>query len=394
MAPEGLFPGEGQRGAVGDYNNLKYPKLEDMLDYILKQQPALLEATEMREAKLLFPSKTYVAMIKFLLKCFEADAEQYRTVERILEYWPSVENMCLLLEHAMAYEGSVELHSNASKALITIGTYFQEVPHPLFSISIVKKEVETPELKNGAVKAIQDLYDVVRLDVLNLNMREHYETWNMLSKARNEGRLFINLNWPRDAELNLEARRRLEFFTNSLFMDMPPAKPVREMLSFSVFTPYYSETVLYSMDELLKKNEDGISILFYLQKIYPDEWQNFLARIGRDENAIDSELFDNPSDILELQFWASYRGQTLARTGPLIVKGRNNPLRLSRVKPILQKPIPIRNIQSTKFPKQKLNRRNDTDIASSNPRFLFVSPLRSFTSEGGCFVVRRFLSPH
>ncbi|KAL7202970.1 hypothetical protein ACSBR1_034423 [Camellia fascicularis] len=200
----------------------------------------------------------------------------------------------------------------------------------------ILKEVETPELKNGAVKAIQDLYDVVRLDVLNLNMREHYETWNMLSKARNEGRLFMNLNWPRDAELraqvkrlysllsikdsaanipkNLEARRRLEFFTNSLFMDMPPAKPVREMLSFSVFTPYYSETVLYSMDELLKKNEDGISILFYLQKIYPDEWQNFLARIGRDENAIDSELFDNPGDILELRFWASYRGQTLART--------------------------------------------------------------------------------
>ncbi|CAL5353298.1 unnamed protein product [Camellia sinensis] len=123
MAVEGLFPGEGQRGAIGDYNNLKYPKLGDMLDYILKQQPALLQATEMREAKLLFPSKTYVAMIKFLLKCFEADAEQYRTVERILEYWPSVENMCLLLEHAMAYEGSVELHSNASKALITIGTF-------------------------------------------------------------------------------------------------------------------------------------------------------------------------------------------------------------------------------------------------------------------------------
>lgn len=37
----------------------------------------------------------------------------------------------------------------------------------------------------------------------------------------------------------------------------------------SVFTPYYSEIVLYSMDELQKKNEDGISTLFYLQKIYP-----------------------------------------------------------------------------------------------------------------------------
>lgn len=41
------------------------------------------------------------------------------------------------------------------------------------------------------------------------------------------------------------------------------------MFLCSVFTPYYSETVLYSMDELQKKNEDGISILFYLQKIFP-----------------------------------------------------------------------------------------------------------------------------
>ncbi|KAL5719474.1 Callose synthase 9 [Ranunculus cassubicifolius] len=200
----------------------------------------------------------------------------------------------------------------------------------------ILRETETPELAKGAVKALQDLYDVVRIDFLSVNMRENYETWNILSKARTEGRLFSNLKWPRDPELrahirrlhslltikesaanvprNLEARRRLEFFTNSLFMEMPAPKPVREMLSFSVFTPYYSETVLYSMADLLKKNEDGISVLFYLQKIYPDEWKNFLARIGRDENALDVELFDSPNDVLELRFWASYRGQTLART--------------------------------------------------------------------------------
>ncbi|CAN1188173.1 Callose synthase 9 [Linum perenne] len=191
-------------------------------------------------------------------------------------------------------------------------------------------------MEKGAIKAVQDLYDVIQHDVLSIDKREHYDTWNLLSKARTEGRLFTNLKWPRDPELrtqikrlhslltikdsaanvpnNIEARRRLEFFTNSLFMDMPAARPVREMLSFSVFTPYYSEIVLYSMAELLKKNEDGISILFYLQKIYPDEWKNFLARIGRDENSVDTELFDSPTDILELRFWASYRGQTLART--------------------------------------------------------------------------------
>ncbi|KAL4275632.1 hypothetical protein AHAS_Ahas20G0126600 [Arachis hypogaea] len=43
------------------------------------------------------------------------------------------------------------------------------------------------------------------------------------------------------------------------------------MLSFSVLTPYYKEDVRYSIEELNKENEDGISILFYLRKIYP-EW--------------------------------------------------------------------------------------------------------------------------
>lgn len=82
-------------------------------------------------------------------------------------------------------------------------------------------------------------------------------------------------------------------------MDMPSAKPVSEMVPFryswfssdelvflltgyililiasvglfdnSVFTPYYSETVLYSSSELRLENEDGISTLFYLQKIFP-----------------------------------------------------------------------------------------------------------------------------
>lgn len=46
-----------------------------------------------------------------------------------------------------------------------------------------------------------------------------------------------------------------------------------------------------------------------------DEWKNFLARIGHDENTHESVLIDNEDDNLELRFWASYRGQTLARTG-------------------------------------------------------------------------------
>ncbi|XP_023739784.2 callose synthase 9 [Lactuca sativa] len=200
----------------------------------------------------------------------------------------------------------------------------------------ILKEGGSPELEIGAVNAALDLYDVVQLDFFSGNMRQNYTTWNNVIKARKEGRLFSKLKWPKDPELrsqikrlhslltikdsavnvprNLEARRRLEFFTNSLFMSMPITRPIREMLSFSVFTPYYSETVIYSMRELLKKNEDGISILFYLQKIYPDEWKNFLARLGHDENTPESVLIENEEDNLELRFWASYRGQTLSRT--------------------------------------------------------------------------------
>uniref|UniRef100_A0A0D3GC04 1,3-beta-glucan synthase n=1 Tax=Oryza barthii TaxID=65489 RepID=A0A0D3GC04_9ORYZ len=194
---------------------------------------------------------------------------------------------------------------------------------------------ETADRAAGVTKALRELYEVVTHEFLAPNLREQFDTWQLLLRARNEGRLFSRIFWPKDMEMkeqvkrlhllltvkdsaanipkNLEAQRRLQFFTNSLFMDMPAAKPVSEMIPFSVFTPYYSETVLYSMSELCVENEDGISILFYLQKIYPDEWNNFLERIGRGELSED-DFKESPSDMLELRFWVSYRGQTLART--------------------------------------------------------------------------------
>ncbi|KAM7274363.1 hypothetical protein ACFE04_029027 [Oxalis oulophora] len=193
-----------------------------------------------------------------------------------------------------------------------------------------------PQLARGAARAVYELYEAVTHDLLSSDLREQLDTWDILARARNAGRLFSRIEWPKDPEIkeqvkrlhllltvkdsaanipkNLEARRRLQFFTNSLFMAMPHAKPVAEMMPFCVFTPYYSETVLYSPSELRVENEDGISILFYLQKIYPDEWENFLERIGRGELTGDVELQQSASDTLELRFWASYRGQTLSRT--------------------------------------------------------------------------------
>nr|CAB3497257.1 unnamed protein product [Digitaria exilis] len=232
------------------------------------------------------------------------------------------------------------IHESISKNNIQKDLHFKNM-HIVIAklvavLGILRSTTESSDLKKGAVNAIQDLYEVVHHEVFSIDISGCLDDWDQINRARAEGRLFNNLKWPNDPGLknlikrlyslltikesaanvpkNLEARRRLQFFTNSLFMRMPVARPVSEMFSFSVFTPYYSEIVLYSMAELQKKNEDGITTLFYLQKIYPDEWKNFLTRINRDENAADSELFGNPSDILELRLWASYRGQTLART--------------------------------------------------------------------------------
>lgn len=112
--------------------------------------------------------------------------------------------------------------------------------------------------------------------------------------------------------LNLEARRRIAFFTNSLFMNMPRAPYVEKMMAFSVLTPYYDEDVLYGKEMLRRENEDGITTLFYLQKIYEDEWKNFMERMHREGLEDDNEIWTTKAR--DLRVWASYRGQTLSRT--------------------------------------------------------------------------------
>ncbi|RHY33252.1 hypothetical protein DYB34_003243 [Aphanomyces astaci] len=106
-----------------------------------------------------------------------------------------------------------------------------------------------------------------------------------------------------------EGQRRLRFFANSLFMDMPDARPVRQMHSFSISTPYFSEIVLYSLKDLTTENDDAIKLVYYLQTINPHEWDNFLERVQARDAA--DALKKCPEEV---QLWASYRGQTLART--------------------------------------------------------------------------------
>jgi callose synthase len=48
-----------------------------------------------------------------------------------------------------------------------------------------------------------------------------------------------------------------------------------------------------------------------------DEWSNFLERIKLLETAVEMALQSGKDDetIMNVRLWASYRGQTLARTG-------------------------------------------------------------------------------
>ncbi|CAA3027502.1 callose synthase 8 [Olea europaea subsp. europaea] len=107
---------------------------------------------------------------------------------------------------------------------------------------------------------------------------------------------------------NLEARRRISYFSTSLFMDMPKAPKVRNMLSFSILTPHFMEEVKFSEKEL-HTSKEVVSISFYMQKIYPDEWRNFLERMQCEEINENDKIVKN-----EERDWASFRGQTLSRT--------------------------------------------------------------------------------
>uniref|UniRef100_A0ACD6AN52 Uncharacterized protein n=1 Tax=Avena sativa TaxID=4498 RepID=A0ACD6AN52_AVESA len=113
-----LLNDERQSSALAiDFN---YPDVVEILDYIYSQEPQLLHSNDHRQGKLLFPPKTFLAMIKFLMKCFKASDSP-----DLLQEDPShspVAKMCVVLEHAMSYEGSSELHALAVKSLVDISS--------------------------------------------------------------------------------------------------------------------------------------------------------------------------------------------------------------------------------------------------------------------------------
>lgn len=117
---------------------------------------------------------------------------------------------------------------------------------------------------------------------------------------------------PDDVEpKSKEVRRRLTFFVNSLFMDMPNAPSIHDMFSWNVMTPYYSEDVMYNKGDLEKKNDElGVSTLLYLQTLFRGDWDNFLERV----NIKDPQKIWSKKILNQTRIWASLRAQTLYRT--------------------------------------------------------------------------------
>jgi hypothetical protein len=128
-----------------------------------------------------------------------------------------------------------------------------------------------------------------------------------------------------------EAERRIAFWVNSLYMRRMPSSPSAiEMPTFCAVTPQYSEPVIYARDTFLEAvNQQGVSPLMYLKALHPLEWRNFCERLGLVDASTgallpqaDDEVWTASSDAagsrisgeLETRLWASYRGQTLART--------------------------------------------------------------------------------
>ncbi|XP_044502685.1 callose synthase 12-like [Mangifera indica] len=261
----------------------------------------------------------------------------------VIETYDSLKNLILSIIKVNTQEHSI------------MTVMFQEIEHSIqierftktFKMSVLPK-IHAQLIKlvdllnkpnkdiNNVVNALQALYEIVVRDFF-LEMRGNdqlvedglapsnpallFESAVQLPDSDNENfyrqvRRLQTILTSRDSmnniPVNLEARRRIAFFSNSLFMNMPHAPQVEKMLSFSVLTPYYNEEVLYSKEQLRTENEDGISILYYLQTIYHDDWRNFLERMRREGMVKDSEIWTEK--LKDLRLWASYRGQTLART--------------------------------------------------------------------------------
>ncbi|KAL8551751.1 hypothetical protein ACS0TY_000717 [Phlomoides rotata] len=210
-----------------------------------------------------------------------------------------------------------EIESNIAKRIFLANLRMKPLP------DLCKKFEELVEILVNSDLSKKDsvvllLQDILELDTPDMMVNEIRDLGELSQGSKDSGnQLFATIAYPSpntaqweeqirrlhllltvkesatDVPTNLEARRRMTFFSNSLFMNMPRAPLVLKMLSFS-------EETTYSKSDLERENED-------------DEWNNFMECI----NCKGSEILENDENVLQLRHWASLRGQTLSK----IVRG-------------------------------------------------------------------------
>ncbi|EXB29008.1 Callose synthase 3 [Morus notabilis] len=266
------------------------------------------------------------ASFRNIIKCLVQGEREKEVVEYTFsEVEKHIESGDLLVEFKMSalpnlYEHFVKLiklllenkQEDSNQVVLTFQDMLETVTRDIMMEDHISSLMDSSHAGSGLEGMIpldQQYQLFASAGAINFPIKPLTEAWKEKIK-----RLYLLLTTKEsamDVPSNLEARRRISFFSNSLFMDMPDAPKVRNMLSFSVLTPYYTEEVLFSLRDLEEPNEDGVSILFYLQKIFPDEWENFLQRVNCSN---EEELKKSDELEEELRLWASYRGQTLTRT--------------------------------------------------------------------------------
>ncbi|KAK9688669.1 hypothetical protein RND81_09G002200 [Saponaria officinalis] len=267
------------------YHSLKYILLEILIVGELEKSvvsSVLAEIDESIEKSTLIDDVRMSELPAVLAKCIElVDLLLEGNDHRYLEVMKVLQDIFELVTNDMMINGSrtLDLLNSCIVENFEDTPYFSaNVPKEVFAS---KESIRFPLANNGA------LLDQIKRFRLLLTVKDS----------------------AMDVPANLEARRRISFFATSLFMNMPDAPKIRNMLSFSVLTPHYKEEVKFSMKELLTSQEQ-VSIIFYMKKIYPDDWKNFLERVGCED--LDGVLSESKDD--DLRNWVSFRGQTLSRT--------------------------------------------------------------------------------
>ncbi|XP_062011839.1 putative callose synthase 8 isoform X2 [Rosa rugosa] len=295
-------------------------------------------------------AKDFVGRDESLVRKLKKDEYMYCAVKECYESLKYILEILIIgdLEKRIVSAILTEIEESITRSSLLEDFRMIKVPDLLAKcIELIELLVEGNEDHHGKVaKILQDIFELVTNDMMTTGFRilelldssQQTETDAAYFSGSIESPLFgsaggknsIHFPLPDSAALNeqikrflllltvqdtamdiptnLEARRRISFFATSLFMNMPHAPTVANMVPFSVMTPHYLEDINFSMEELHSSQRE-VSIIFYMQKIFPDEWKNFLERMGYEN--LDGLEKDKKED---LRNWASFRGQTLSRT--------------------------------------------------------------------------------